>query len=472
MAGGGSVWGRSARPTSESSWLLSSRSPSEGSGWWPAGAREAEAEPSWWTRRLRPDPPREPTWRDWLTRGSTKRPPEPEGAVRRWILPVGISGGAAAVLGLVVAGYRSGWLNGRATPQAQPLRGGSLPESALSVIGHPQEQAERARAGPVPNRSGLGARGAAPASEDPLEQFRGGSAEQAMVNLGKDMVSQVEPFITFYAYRAAAGSDDNVLENSVVMDLAAVLSYIHLHVVLESPRAFGIDRIKRWKVTVRTTREYFNAKNGRSFGWFWDFQDGKCVDEKCDEYFRHYGMIVGCAQAPMNEFQEAPYWSFPDDGDDNPVAHVGLRWSLPGACPAQGKDADASCREQLPGGQCGMAVGAPDCTYSAEDAGEIMLDELAGIQDYKRFVAGGGCEYDPDTDSGSQNHFWDGMGTRLQCSRRIDAAYFLFGEKYPDLAASMAEPSCDAVGTADGELVQPLNHSGAMQPTKSFHWIM
>ncbi|CAK0843906.1 unnamed protein product [Prorocentrum cordatum] len=101
-----------------------------------------------------------------------------------------------------------------------------------------------------------------------------------------------------------------------------------------------------------------------------------------------------------------------------------------------------------------------------------MVAVLTCIQDYKRFVAGGGCEYDPDTDSGSQNHFWDGMGTRLQCSRRIDAAYFLFGEKYPDLAASMAEPSCDAVGTADGELVQPLNHSGAMQPTKSFHWIM
>lgn len=473
----GSQWGRSARPDSESSWPLVSRS--EGSGWWPA-AREARAEPSWWTRTAssssspptswwaRSAPPPEPTWRDWLTRGSTK-PAEPEGAVRRWILPVGILSGAAAVLTIAVAGYRGGWLHGRAASQAPT---GPLPESALIVTGRPQEQAGQGHSGLVPNRSVSGGRGAAPAHDDPLEQFRGGSAEEAMVNQGRDMVSQVEPFMTFYAYRAAAGSDDDALDNSVVMDLAAVLSYIHLHVVSESPRAFGIDRIKRWKVTVRTTREYFNAKEGRSFGWFWDFQDGKCVDENCDDYYRHYGMIVGCAQAPMDEFQGAPYLSFPDSGDDNPVAHVGLLWSLPGACPSQGKDGDAQCREQLPGGLCGMAVGSPDCTYSAEDAGEIMLDELAGIKDYNSFVAGGGVEYDPDMDSGNQNTFWKGMGTRRQCDQRIKAASFLFAERYPELAASMAEPFCDAVGPIDGELVQPLNHSGAMQPMKSFHWTM
>lgn len=434
-----------------------------------------------------PSPP-EPTWRDWLTRGSVKPPPEREGGMRRWMLPVGISGGAVAVLTIAVAGYRNGWLHGRAAPQATPIepavghalrpRGGDpglwdgpVPESALLVSGHFQEQTGQARSGPAPNKSASGGRGAVHAVEDPLEKFRGGSAE-AMVNQGKDLVSVVEPFITFYAYRAAAGSDDNVLENSVVMDLAAVLSYIHLHVVPESPRAFGIDRIKRWKVTYRTTREYFNTKGGHLFGMFWDFQNGTCVDEKCDDFYRHYGLIVGCFQAPMDEFEKAPYWSFPEDENDNPVAHVGLYWSLPGACPSQGKDGDSQCREQLPGGQCDMAVGAPDCTYSAEDAGEIMLDELAGIKDYKSFVAGGGREYDPDTDSGNQNQFWDGVGMRPKCGKRIEAAYFLFGQKYPDMVASMAEPPCDAAGIEDGELVKPVNHSGAMQPTKSFHWMM
>merc|ERR1719221_1630229 len=49
------------------------------------------------------------------------------------------------------------------------------------------------------------------------------------------------------------------------------------------------------------------------------------------------------------------------------------------------KSKDAKCVKRMPGGHCKNATGAPDCTYSYEEAGEILLDELAGIGDYDKF---------------------------------------------------------------------------------------
>merc|ERR1719401_733159 len=49
------------------------------------------------------------------------------------------------------------------------------------------------------------------------------------------------------------------------------------------------------------------------------------------------------------------------------------------------KSKDAKCVKRMPGGHCKNATGSPDCTYSYEEAGEIMLDELVGIDDYDEF---------------------------------------------------------------------------------------
>jgi hypothetical protein len=349
--------------------------------------------------------------------------------------------------------------------------GGAVPDSALTLKGEHGE--------PIGDEASALSAGAPQVdwmTDDPLEHLRD-DANEAIVNRGHDVVDKVEPFVTFYAYRPAAGQDDDEIENTVVMDLAAALSYVHRWVVSTSPRLKGIDRIKRWQVTTRTTREYFNAKDGRSFGWFWNFTDGQCVDEQCYDFYRHFGLIVGCGWAPHDEAHQAAYRSFapayPDKKDKNiadDATRVPLYWSLPGECPSAGKDKDVNCKDNLPGGRCSMAVGAPDCTWSATDAGEILLDELAEIEDYSSFASGNNQEYDLDSDAGRGTEFWNGMNDRNKCDYRMNKAEGLFAKKYKEFASRMVEPPCDAVDVPIGELWAPPDHRGALKPLRGFHW--
>lgn len=90
------------------------------------------------------------------------------------------------------------------------------------------------------------------------------------------------------------------------------------------------------------------------------------------------------------------------------VAYDGVWYSLPGKCPqmkyfektnkssgSRGLD----CIEDQPGGFCDEPSGTADCTYNFEDAGEISLDELEGIEgDYHAWIKSGKREYDRSLD--------------------------------------------------------------------------
>merc|ERR1719468_908581 len=97
-----------------------------------------------------------------------------------------------------------------------------------------------------------------------------------------------------------------------------------------------------------------------------------CTVPNCQEKWRD-GYMVGCQWCPHK---------------------VGKWYSLPGPCPSSTYDAKTpQCIEAEPGGHCVDVTGAPDCTYRVEEAGQIFLNDLIGIQDYTKFCRHGGMEY-------------------------------------------------------------------------------
>jgi len=282
----------------------------------------------------------------------------------------------------------------------------------------------------------------------------------------------------FYAYRA---SSDAVypLENLNAADLAGVMAYLHNEVVVSTPRKYRIDRIRRYKVTYKTTQEFFNVHH-RYFGGFLAYDAAKCTTPICAKVYHQYGFIVGCqtldtmltAYRPRKETT----WANCEPGHcDMPVWY-----SLPGPCPTEGlaqsdieqkgslnvyaaKSAD--CMQRMPGGRCkagGPPTGLPDCTYSVEDAGEVLLNELVGIPDYAAFWEGTrNKEYDPDSDDGIGNHFWAGKHDAAKCNARLEAVRHLFGAKFPQFPVRLEEPPCDFDMYYEGELDWSVNHTGA-----------
>merc|ERR1719436_835616 len=199
--------------------------------------------------------------------------------------------------------------------------------------------------------------------------------------------------MTFYMYRAQS-KKDYPLENLNAADLAGVLWYLHNDVVSETPRKYQIDRIKRYKVTMKNTQEFWNAHH-RQFGAFVAYDAGRCTSLNCKEMYYQYGFIVGCQAVDM---QGAGYlsdvrtnWNCIAGSDQ---CKAPLWYSLPGPCPAMGmkrthgkrnvvhldvnRDKTPECIKRMPGGHCKTVTGAPDCTYSYEEAGEILLDNLTG----------------------------------------------------------------------------------------------
>lgn len=280
--------------------------------------------------------------------------------------------------------------------------------------------------------------------------------------------------------------------------------YLHNEVVSNTPRKYHIDRIKRFKVTVKNTWEFWNIHH-RQFGAFMAYDAARCSTPICPKVYAQYGFIVGCQVCDVKVAnylaKSQTNWNC-EKGSD--TCRAPLWYSLPGPCPAKGmsneeidpnkvgldvnKAKTPDCIKRMPGGHCNAATGAPDCTYSYEEAGEIMLDDLVGIKDYNEFwntsftkcanqVAQGllpkhtKClhkkEYDPATDKGVGMSFWDGIHTEEKCTARMDAVRELFKAKFPAFPLSLDEPACEFDMYYNGEFKWKRNHTGG---TPSDYW--
>merc|ERR1711920_1134697 len=94
------------------------------------------------------------------------------------------------------------------------------------------------------------------------------------------------------------------------------------------------------------------------------------------------------------------------------------------------------------GGACPTALLIGQCSYFVEEAGDIGLDELTGIQDYDAFCKQGNMEYDKATDKGRGMSFWDGFddaGKRMWREQMVNNA---FQSKYPTIPLALGEPIC------------------------------
>lgn len=238
----------------------------------------------------------------------------------------------------------------------------------------------------------------------------------------------------FYMYRAQ--SDHNYAMGNVDMaDLAGVMYYLHHEIVKNNAapgvRMNGITRILRFLVSMRPSPEL--ASQMKIFMPFVAFDEGRCSVPGCNKLWDHYGFAVGCQkQGASTGFA---YSSSQDSS--------GAWFSLPGACPALSVgDKDRGCMQKYPGGGCSDLSVSPTCTYSIKYAGEIFLDELAGIQDFAKWQRQGNLEYDEVKDRGVGTSFWDFRGSAAWCTRRMHRVRSLLKAKYPLLPEDLPAPSC------------------------------
>lgn len=290
------------------------------------------------------------------------------------------------------------------------------------------------------------------------------------------------------------------MENLNTADLAGVLWYLHNEVVSSTPRKYKVDRIRRYKVTVKNTWEFWNTHK-RQFGAFVAFDAGRCTTPVCQDIYHQYGFIVGCQ---VVDSSVAAYYSKKQtnwncaEGEDK--CRSPLWYSMPGPCPSMGMtndhikpntanldvnvDKTAECLRRMPGGHCQSATGAPDCTYSYEEAGEIFLDDLVGIVDYNEFWNSSyvkcskelaqherdtpcfhNKEYDSDTDKGVGTEFWNGKLDKDRCAYRLAQAEHLFKMKFPAMPERLEEPPCEFDMYYKDEFTWKVNHSNAVLST-------
>lgn len=261
--------------------------------------------------------------------------------------------------------------------------------------------------------------------------------------------------MTFYMYRAM-GSESYPMQNVNMASLAGVLWYLHREVVATTPRKFHIKRILRYSVTMKVTDDYYN-KTPNQFGPFVAFDSGGAPGRS--SIWKKYGFVVGCQLVDPKLFNYVPsHAEQPSCYPRTAFPCNAPKWySLPGPCPEK-KQAEKTeaCKQEWPGGMCPSAVvtGSHTCTYFAAPAGEILLDELEGIDDYNDWWIGtnettgaqtpnGNVEYNYTTDAGIGMDFWDGRHDRENCTRRMKRVEHLFKKKYPDLPAMLPEPACN-----------------------------
>lgn len=152
-------------------------------------------------------------------------------------------------------------------------------------------------------------------------------------------------------------------------NLAGIMWYIQNEVVsgaYGSGNKFGIERIRRFKVSMKATQPLINA--GMNFGVRVAFDFGNCTGPSCIWDWKHYGYNIGCN----------------------------------------------NLGEQLqPGGKCGSPTGSGDCTWSYQDEGEqIWLGDVYGASNM------------------SMQQFWNNSNSTTANEFKIKIVRDLFEKKY------------------------------------------
>lgn len=239
--------------------------------------------------------------------------------------------------------------------------------------------------------------------------------------------------MTFYMYRAQSDAEYDLV-NINAANLAGVLLYLHNEVVQAKggncTRHYDITRILRFKVTMMTTMEIFGpGPQHFNFMPYVAIDRCSCTVPDCDKIWSRFGYAPGCQHS-----------GFGLPGNFN---YPNMIWySLPGPCMSQSCGAkSASCRANEPGGKCDRPDGSHTCTWNYERAGEISVDELAGIHDRQAFCRAGHLEYDAATDRGTGTSFWNGRSNATLCAARMRAVRQLFDRKYPN-SKELPDPVC------------------------------
>mmetsp|Transcript_47856 Transcript_47856/g.104142 ORF Transcript_47856/g.104142 Transcript_47856/m.104142 type:complete len:354 (+) Transcript_47856:34-1095(+) len=232
--------------------------------------------------------------------------------------------------------------------------------------------------------------------------------------------------MTFYVYRAQS-NEDYPMSNNNAANLPGVLWYLQNEVVrMSCPRHYNITRIIRYKVTYKPTVALFSDPRHPRFMPFVAFDKARCTVPGCPDLWAKFGYPMGC-QSLQTDYGSQVYW-----------------YSLPGPCPNQEFNSKgAYCKWSNPGGQCADPDGSRHCTWNAEKAGEITLDELSGIDDYEAFCKAGKKEFDKDKDHGVGMSFWDGFLDPETNAKRVQYTRDMFKRKFPEMPSSYPQPLCD-----------------------------
>lgn len=245
----------------------------------------------------------------------------------------------------------------------------------------------------------------------------------------------------FFVYKVvedSANADGCSADFAQAFSLQGVLWYIHNAVVNQScPRSGNLSRILRCRATVFNTEQPFLEWKGQ-FGPFTTFDSsGSCTSPDCLQTWRKFGRVVGCL--PWSGYMggysygnSTHLYSFPDEGKSVP-------WS------------------------CAEPDGSKNCTWKMEEAGEVRLDDLENISDYKAFCTKGGAEYIKSKDTGRGCSFWDHQHSSMANAHRVARLQQLVeASQHPE--SRLPEPVCDSQNAACHYHENCRNLSGACCP--------
>mmetsp|Transcript_77525 Transcript_77525/g.224987 ORF Transcript_77525/g.224987 Transcript_77525/m.224987 type:complete len:400 (+) Transcript_77525:53-1252(+) len=229
---------------------------------------------------------------------------------------------------------------------------------------------------------------------------------------------------TLYMYRAQSAVN-YPFENVNAADLPGVLWYLHNEIVVMCPRKYDIIRVRRMKVTSRRTPQV--SKTPFFFAAFNAIDNGMCTVPGCRERLENSGYSVGCQLLRYGDF-------------------MGHWYSLHGACPfLPNGQKTPECRRALPGGLCGCdrKLGEVGCNYHVEEAGEVYLDEVTGVNNQSVFCQEGKVEYNRMEDRGIGCSFWNGFNDAAKVRERVQAFREAFRRKYPQMPLDLGPQHCE-----------------------------